>query len=136
MRTRRMAFLTQFSIPALLNPMINKKADALSAILLLICSHEVWVKVAYDWSTALRLCRPSFQHKHKHKHKKNELVRFSCAYAYVDPSFHMYLCLCLSASENQQLRLFERCISAKSLRNLRTSRGPSWPFLFLSLEFC
>ena len=22
------------------------------------------------------------------------------------------------------------------LRNLRTSRGPSWPFLFLSLEFC
>ena len=24
-----------------------------SAILLLICPHEVWVKVTYDWSTAL-----------------------------------------------------------------------------------
>ena len=52
------------SIPALLNPMINKMADEASAILLLICSHEVWVKVTYDWSTALCLClclcRPSF----------------------------------------------------------------------------
>ena len=35
--------------------MINKMADEASAILLLICSHEVWVKVAYDWSTALVL---------------------------------------------------------------------------------
>ena len=33
--------------------MINKMADEASAILLLICSHEVWVKVTYDWSTAL-----------------------------------------------------------------------------------
>ena len=47
-RTRRIAYLTQFSIPALLNLMVNKMADALFAILLLICSHEVWVKVAYD----------------------------------------------------------------------------------------
>ena len=30
-----------------LNPMINKMADASSAILLLICWYEVWVKVAY-----------------------------------------------------------------------------------------
>ena len=60
-------------------------ADEASAILLLICLDEVWVKVTYDWSTALCLClclcRPSFhqsklRHKHKHKHKKNELVRF------------------------------------------------------------
>ena len=36
-RTRRMAFLTQFSIPALLNPMINKMVDEASAILLSIC---------------------------------------------------------------------------------------------------
>ena len=95
-RTRRMAYLTQFSIPALLNPMINKITEEASAILLLICSHEVWVKVTYDWSTALCLClclcRPRFHcsklpHKHKHKHKKNELVRFYCAYAYVDPVF-------------------------------------------------
>ena len=47
-RTRRMAYLTQFSIPALLDPMINKMADEASVILLLICSHEVWVKVTYD----------------------------------------------------------------------------------------
>ena len=39
-RTRRMVNLTQFSIPALLNPMINKMADASSAILLLICLHD------------------------------------------------------------------------------------------------
>ena len=45
--------MTQFSIPAPLNPIINKMTDEASAILLLICSHEVWVKVAYDWSTAL-----------------------------------------------------------------------------------
>ena len=56
-RTSRMAYLTQFLKPALLNPMINKMA---CAILLLICSHEVWVKVAYDWSMALCLCRPRF----------------------------------------------------------------------------
>ena len=55
-RTRRMAYLTQFSIPALLNPMINKMADEASAILLLLCLHEVWVKVTYDWSTNLCLC--------------------------------------------------------------------------------
>ena len=54
--TRKMAYLTQFSIPTLLNPRINKMADDSSAILLLICSHEVWVKVTYDWSTALCLC--------------------------------------------------------------------------------
>ena len=35
-RTRRMAYLTQFSIPALLNPMINKMADEASAILLFV----------------------------------------------------------------------------------------------------
>ena len=100
-----------------LNPMINKIADEESAILLLICSHENWVKVTYDWSTALCLClclcRPCFhwsklRHKHKRKHKKNKLVRFSCAYAYayVDPVFtclHMCLSLCLCAGENQAL---------------------------------
>ena len=43
--TRRMAYLTQFSIPSLLSPMMNKMADEASAILLLISPHEVWVKV-------------------------------------------------------------------------------------------
>ena len=57
-RTRRMAYLTQFSIP-LSFPQLGdiKMADASSAILPLICSHEVWVKVAYDWSMALCLCK-------------------------------------------------------------------------------
>ena len=56
-RTRRMAYLTQFSIPALLNPMINKMTDEASTILLFKCSHEAWVKMIYDWSkSALCLC--------------------------------------------------------------------------------
>ena len=57
-RTRRMAYLTQFSIP-LSFPQLGdiKMADASSTILPLICSHEVWVKVAYDWSMALCLCK-------------------------------------------------------------------------------
>ena len=44
-RTRRMAYLTQFSILALLSSMINKMADEASALLLLTSPHEVWVKV-------------------------------------------------------------------------------------------
>ena len=56
-RTSRMAYLTQFSIPALLNPMINKMTDEASTILLFKCSHEAWVKMIYDWSkSALCLC--------------------------------------------------------------------------------
>ena len=55
-RTRIMAYLTQFSIPALLNPTINKMADEASAILLLICSHEVWFKMTYDWSDCAYAC--------------------------------------------------------------------------------
>ena len=103
-----MAYLTLFSIQALLNPMINKMADEASAILYLICWHEVWVKVTYDWSTALFYGDPGFtsqSYKHKHKHKR-KLVRFSCAYAYayVDQVFsclHMCLTLSLCASKNQ-----------------------------------
>ena len=85
--------------------------DEASAILLLICSHEVWVKVTYDCSKALCLClclcRPSFhysklRHKHKHKHKKNELynVRFSFAYALMLMSIQFspaYKCACACA---------------------------------------
>ena len=109
-----MAYLTLFSIQALLNPMINKMADEALAILYLICWHEVWVKVTYDWSTALCYVDPVFtcqSYKHKHKHKR-KLVCFSCAYAYayVDPVFsclHMCLTLSLCASKNQAgLRVF------------------------------
>ena len=32
--------------------MINETSDEAYAILLLICSHEVWVKVTYDWFMA------------------------------------------------------------------------------------
>ena len=85
--------------------MINKMVYASSARFLLICSHEVRVKVAYD-STPFSPVKAT--NKHKYNHKRNELVRFSCAYAYVDPVFtclHMYLSLCLilclCAKENQ-----------------------------------
>ena len=90
--------------------------DEASTRLLFICSHEVWVKVTYDWPTALCLslclCRPSFtsQSYDISISTNNELVRFSCAYAYayVDPVFtclHICLSLCLCASENQALAL-------------------------------
>ena len=116
--TRRMAYLTELSIPALLNPMINKLTDT---ILLLICSHEVWVKVTYDWSTAFCLCfclcRPSFhlsklQHKHTHKQKKKKLVCFSCAYAYVSmpmsTQFSLaYTCACAYAYVLVKTRLLK-----------------------------
>ena len=57
MHAQNVIFDSLFSIPALLNPMINKMAVEAFAILLLICSHEVLVKVTYDWSTALCLWR-------------------------------------------------------------------------------
>ena len=118
-----MAYLTLFSIQALLNPMINKMADEASALLYLICWHEVWVKVTYDWSTALCYVDPVFtcqSYKHKHKHKR-KLVCFSCAYAYayVDPVFsclHMCLTLSLCASKNQAgLRVFSKAWIVLSL---------------------
>ena len=43
-RTRRMVYLTQFSIPALLNPIIKKMANKAYAIFLLMSSHEVYVR--------------------------------------------------------------------------------------------
>ena len=36
------------------SPQPNDKQDGMChKLLLLICSHEVWVKVTYDWSMAL-----------------------------------------------------------------------------------
>ena len=85
--------------------MINKMADEASAILLLICSHKVWVKwpmigprpcahasayvdpvftcQRYDISISTGTRRTK-----KKKKKNEEPVRF-------------YLCSCLCASENQ-----------------------------------
>ena len=101
-----MVYLTQFSIPALLNPMINKMTDEASAILLLICSHEVWVKVAYDWSTALCLClclsRPRFhqsklRHKRKHNTRRANLSVF-LALMLMSTQFSLaYTCACACA---------------------------------------
>ena len=98
-RARRMAYLTQFLVPTLLNPMINKMADEASAILLLICSHEVWLKVAY---TGPRPCAyacayvdPVFTCQSCDMgistRRTNFVVRFSCAYAYAlcRPSFQL-----------------------------------------------
>ena len=86
----RMAYSTQFLIPALLNPMINKMANKASAILLLICSHEFRVKVSYDWSTALCSCLwlwwPRF-YKLKLRHIKG--------WAQEESTCPFFLCLCL-----------------------------------------
>ena len=118
LRTCRMGYLTQFLIPALLNPMINKMADEASAILLFICSHEVWVNVTYDWSMALYLCRSSFSSQSydiSTSTRRTNLSVFlvlmlmlmstqfslahtcACAYAYN---------VCLYASENYAFQLF------------------------------
>ena len=111
-----------------------------SAILLLICSLEVWVKVAYDWSMALYLClwlcRPRFhwsklRHKHKHKHKC--LCAYTCAYAHayvavVFTCLHMRLCvcLCLCASEKrgliQQRQQQQLYFTLKSLAVIKKGR--------------
>ena len=81
--------------------MVNKMADEASAILLLICSYEVRIKVTHNWSTALFLClclcRPSFHQlklRHKRKHKAGQGER-TCP-------FFLYECLCLCASKNQE----------------------------------
>ena len=95
-----MAYLTQFLAPAHLDPMINKMADEVFTVLLFICSPEVWVKVTYDWPTALACAYPYayvdpiFTSQSCNisisTSTKNELVRFSCAYAYVDPVFSCF----------------------------------------------
>ena len=53
-------------------------ADEASAILLLICSHEFWVKVTNDWSTALclvalclSLCRAGFHYSQSLDYQKS-----------------------------------------------------------------
>ena len=60
-----------------------------SAILLLICLHEVWVKATYDWCTALCLClclcRPvltSQSYDIGISTRTTNMSFFSCAYAY------------------------------------------------------
>ena len=100
-----MAYLTQFSIPGLLNPMINKTVDEASAILLLICSHEVWVKSPMIGPFPCAYVDPVFiSQSYDICISTRRTSPFSCAYAYgyVDPVFTcLHMCLC--ASENQAL---------------------------------
>ena len=129
-----MAYLTQFSVPTLLNPMINKMADEASAILLLICSHEAWGKVAY---TGPRPCA------------------YACAY--VDPVFtcqsydmgistrrtnfvvRFFLCLCLCFMSTQfSLAYTCACAYAYAYALVKTRliiMITSRPRIFLSLVF-
>ena len=118
-RTRRMAHLSQFSIPALLYPMINKMLDEAYAILLLICSHEVWVKMTYDWFTA---CTYACAYVDPVFFSQSYDIRISTTTRRTNPSvflvvmlmlmstqfslaYKLYmclcLCLCLRASENR-----------------------------------
>ena len=95
----------------------------------LICSHEDWVKVTYDWSTnlcvCLCLCRPSFHQsklRHKHKHKKSELVRFSCAYMLMSTQFSLaYTCAC-TYSYAYAFALVKTSLMHPSQRDLRLKK--------------
>ena len=97
--------------------MINKMADEASAILLLICSHEVWVKwptigprpcaYACAYVDPVFTCQ-SYDMGISTSTRRTNLSVFLVLMLmlYVDPVFtclHMCLrlCLCLCASENQ-----------------------------------
>lgn len=70
--------------PQLLNNMAESVCDVFA---------EVWIKVSYDWLTALRSCfmlmSPAFsqpfslRHKHSIGIRRTKRVRSACAYAYV-----------------------------------------------------
>ena len=113
-------------------------ADEASAILLFICSYQVWVKVTYDWSTALCLC-------------------LNCAY--VDPvftsqsydislsistrrmdlifPFFLYLCLCLVFTCLHMCLCFCFCASlnpalgAIKLNKKNYLQATTWQILYL-----
>ena len=117
--------------------MINKMSDEASAILLLIFSHEVWIKVTYDWFTACSYAcayddpvfiSQSYDISISTTTRRTNLsvfpvvmlmlmsTQFSlaytcvCAYAYVDPVFtclYMCLCLCLCLFASEN-RAYER----------------------------
>ena len=120
-RKRRMVYLTQFSKPALLNPMINKMADKAYAILFLMIwvrmrSRSKWPMIgprpcAYACAYVdLDLTSRSYNISVSTSTRRTNLSVFSCAYVYayvagVFTCLHMCLCLwlcwCLCASENQ-----------------------------------
>ena len=76
-------------------------ADEASAILLLICSHEAWGKVAYTgpqpcayacaYVDPVFTCQSYDMGISTSTRRTNFVVRFSCAYAYAlcRPSFHL-----------------------------------------------
>ena len=90
-----------------LNP-INKMADEASAILLFICSNEVWVKETYDWPTALYLClclsRPRFHRSQSYEiiiststRRTNLSVFLVLMLMSTQPSSLAYRCACACA---------------------------------------
>jgi len=106
-----MASLTQFSMPALLSPVINKMVDEASAILLLICSHE---GLSQGTMIGLRPCAyasayvdPKSQSYDISTSTSTRRTKLSVFLVLILPSFHLVmclclcLCLCLCASENQ-----------------------------------
>ena len=117
-------------------------ADEASAILLFICSYQVWVKVTYDWSTALCLCLncayvdPVFTSQSydislgiSTRRTDYPVFLYTYAYAYVDLVFtclHMCLCLCfcLCASLNQALGAFK-------LNKKNYLQATKWQILYL-----
>ena len=134
--------------------MVNKMVDASSAILLLICSHEVWVKEAYDWSMALYLCVclcwlcfhwSKLRHKHKHKQKKNELFGFFFVLMLMLMSTQFslaYTCACACdyvyayARVKTRLKISNFRVNTASLwviKQLRISFGSISPVLYLKL---
>ena len=108
------------------SPQPDDKQDGVwsVAILLLICSHKVWVNVTYFWSTALCLAyacvyaNPVLQHKHKHK--KNDLVCFSCAYAnaYVTTVFACIAFVIKKCAKSRKQSLFTFKFIPTSVRDI------------------
>ena len=118
-RTCRMAYLTQFSIPALLNPMINKMADDIAFHMFAWGRGSKWPMIGpWPCSYACAYVDPIFTSQSydisistststRWTNLSIFLVlmstQFSLAYTHVLGC--LCLCLCLCASENQALEI-------------------------------
>ena len=118
-RTCRMAYLTQFSIPALLNPMINKMADDIAFHMFAWGRGSKWPMIGpWPCSYACAYVDPVFTGQSYNINISTSTrwtnlsiflvlmlmlmsTQFSLAYTHV--LGFLWLCLCLCASENQAL---------------------------------
>ena len=93
-RTRRMAYLTQFSIPALLNPMINKMADNCS-----IAPYCFWYVRMRSWSkwpmTGPRPCAYAWAYADPVFTSQSHDISISLAREERTCPFFLSLCFCL-----------------------------------------